>query len=289
MEKCSSIILASVYNVTRVFNRCDAQPFIWELINAISNSFFDCEHQRLYLASAAAINCFDRLWSVSKKNGSPPDDGSAYRAQIFFDNHEQLTSFGKDFFDWYNGSLIEHGKSVLSAAVSTFNGRESPFRGIAIGAKVPGIHWRMAIDRSAELAAGLIRTSDGDINSDSTGHGYRAILSVFQKVHALADAPQITLHFTCLEMDDGSCGLEVGSLAKGLVRWVAAEAHRQAIPIKGENALSGAVYDNHAWDNMTEAINQAGYDGLTVLRMSDIRKSELGQGRFAQLALAHKK
>jgi beta-amylase len=216
-------------------------------------------------------------------NTSPPNDGTIPYANDFFANQQQYTQYGMDFFDWYSGSLITHGKTVLQKAISILDAPGSAFQGIPIGAKIPGVHWRMAIDRSAELAAGLIRTSSGDLNDDSRGHGYEEIISLFQQVATLAQAPQITLHFTCLEMSDGSGGPAVGSLAKSLVFWVAAEAHRLGVPIKGENALSGAVSDPNAWQNIDDAVTQAGYEGLTVLRMDDIYQSQLGQQSYHSL------
>lgn len=222
--------------------------------------------------------------AAQAQNASPPDDNSSARAQTFFEQQQQYSQFGKDFFDWYSSSLRTHGQTVLTAAIQTFNAQGSPFRGIPIGAKVPGVHWRMAIDHGAELAAGLISTSAGDLNSDATAHGYRPIISVFRGLQSLSGAPQITMHFTCLEMDDSSGGQDVGSLAKSLVHWVATEAHNQSVPIKGENALGGAVYDNHAWDNINDAVNTAGFEGITVLRMTDLSQSQTGQYRFSQIA-----
>ncbi len=204
-------------------------------------------------------------------------------AEDFFNLKLTASEFGKDFFDWYSDSLLDHGRLVLTESIRIFNSSSSAFRGIDIGAKIPGVHWRMAIDRSAELSAGLIRTSLGDLGDPARGHGYQSILQVFKDLQGTPGAPRIVAHFTCLEMSNGDGGPSVGSMAKALVFWVAAEAARLGVPIKGENALAGGVYDSSAWDNMENAIQWASYEGLTVLRMNDIASSPIGQTRFREL------
>jgi len=221
-------------------------------------------------------------------NIDPPNDGSASSADTFFAQQAQYSQYGQDFFDWYSDSLITHGNTVLTQAIQVFDTRGSAFRGIPIGAKIPGVHWRMSIDRAAELAAGLIRTSQNDLNDDSRGHGYEKIISLFSQISAVANAPKITLHFTCLEMSDGNGGPSVGSLAKSLVFWVAAEAHRLGVTIKGENALSGAINDDDAWKNISDAVQYGGYAGVTILRMGDIYQSQIGQQDLQQLILGNR-
>jgi beta-amylase len=243
---------------------------------------------RLQAYSNLALQSFkafmiQKYGSQTTTNTAPPNDGAVPYANDFFANQQQNSQYGQDFFDWYSGSLISHGKTVLQKAIQILDSQGSAFQGIPIGAKIPGVHWRMAIDRSAELAAGLIRTSSGDLNDDSRGHGYEEIISLFQQVATFANAPQITLHFTCLEMSDGNGGPSVGSLAESLVFWVAAEAHRLGVPIKGENALSGAVNDPNAWQNINNAVTYGGYEGLTILRMGDLYQSQLGQQSYHSL------
>jgi beta-amylase len=232
---------------------------------------------RLQAYSALARESFKNfLVRRGKPAMDPPDHGGRDRAEGFFASGEQNSEYGKLFFDWYSDSLLQHGRVILTAAAMVFNSDSSVFRGIAIGAKVPGVHWQMAKDRSAELAAGLIRTSLSDLDDDQKGHGYRSIISLFRELG-------IVLHFTCLEMDDGAGGAAVGSQAKSLVFWVAQEAARQGVVIKGENALAGAINDDHAWDNMIDAVKWGAYSGLTVLRMGDVLQGEVGRRRFQSL------
>jgi beta-amylase len=85
----------------------------------------------------------------------PPAD-----AEAFFTSRAYLdTQYGRDFVDWYNGSLVEHGERVLWTVIRAL-GRD--FAEADIGYKVPGIHWSMTHPlhpRAAEVTTGLIQTS----------------------------------------------------------------------------------------------------------------------------------
>lgn len=129
--------------------------------------------------------------------------------------------------------------------------------------------------RLAELAAGLIRTSDSvDWKSDEAGHGYRPLIKVFSEFEGNKNN-RLVLHFTCLEMADGE-GKERGanSIARTLVTWVGEEASRQGVPIKGENAVSWTLPERTAWDRMRSHLALTGqdgrYGGLTILRMTHV-------------------
>ncbi len=185
----------------------------------------------------------------------------------FWQNQEQFSAYGKDFFTWYNQSLILHGSEMLNLANSVFGSADSPFKTAALGGKIPGIHWRVASDRLAELAAGLIRSSSADWYSKDAGFGYRDVLTVFTpRKHQM----KRVLHFTALEMDDYRDGETAQSRAKTLVQRMASAAHRLKIEIKGENALAGELSNSHSWANMLDAILQDGYSGLTLLRSNEI-------------------
>lgn len=185
----------------------------------------------------------------------------------FWQNQEQFSTYGKDFFTWYNQSLTEHGSKVFRLANSVFGSNDSAFKGAALGGKIPGIHWRVASDRLAELAAGLIRSSYDDWFSSKSGYGYKETLQAF---NAGPGQMKRTLHFTALEMDDYRDGEAAQSRAKALVSWIAQAAHSMNIEIKGENALAGELSNPRSWDNMFEALAKDGYSGLTLLRSNEI-------------------
>ena len=222
----------------------------------------------------------------------PPVD-----ADRFFEQRDhQGTTYGRDFFDWYRDSLIRHGDRIMTAAIETFTADNSAFRGIALGAKIPGIHWRIGSsetgelvlsDRLAELNAGLIGVSRADWERDQDGRGYRPLIALFRSLGAKAYPTPVNLHFTCLEMDDNQ-DPDAQSMAKSLVRWVGQEAKRQSVPIKGENALGWNVPKESSWDHMASHMAGKGnplgyYDGLTILRMSDVAASAMARERYEEI------
>jgi beta-amylase len=98
----------------------------------------------------------------------PPDDNdnSTFRANGFIARGDHLTKqYGRDFVDWYNHALVEHGRRMIDAAIGAFDGA---FRSTPIGVKMPGVHWQMmdkaSHPRVAEITAGLIQTSLGDLS-----------------------------------------------------------------------------------------------------------------------------
>jgi beta-amylase len=248
---------------------------------------------------------------------NPPDN-----AQSFFDQNNQWnTQYGRDLFDWYNQTLIDHGRNTLSTALEKLgklgsvnpNDRAtiaqqkldpahpdvSPFADTDIGAKVAGVHWRVGenqnghivlSDRLSELSAGLIRTSGGDWNSDEKGHGYRPLLSMLhdlQPVRVDGHANRIVPFFTCIEIPDGDNGPAVKSLAHTLASWFGIEANKQGLDVKGENALNGNLHNNNGWDNIDGLMPMPGgngiYHGVTLLRMEDVVNDPLARARLAQL------
>lgn len=220
----------------------------------------------------------------------------------FFGRRDHMnTQYGRDFYDWYNQSLIEHGREMLGAAVNVFGAQDAPFHGIEIGAKIPGVHWRVGTrtgdsitfsDRLAELNAGLIRTSRNDWFSDDAGRGYRPILSMFKEMQPLVPGrgTKVVPIFTCLEMPDGVDGPQVASLPNSLARWVGKEARRQGLTIRGENALAGNLGSSYNWDvvhSLLDLPNQPGpYSGITFLRMGDVVNNATARAKLAEIIYA---
>ena len=237
----------------------------------------------------------DRAWGKpldpSGHKIEPPRD-----VEHFFKNQNHINGqYGRDFFDWYADSLLEHGHTVLTVALDVFGGEGAAFKGIDVGAKVPGVHWRMGFwkgnqvelaDRLAELSAGLIRSSFNDWK-DSNGWGYRPLVSLFNQVSKSSNTNRVVLHFTCLEMPDGDGAPGVNSLAYSLVRWVGKEAQRQGVTVKGENALNFHLYEKNCWDRIRSHLafpgNNGAYEGITFLRMSDVLGSPVGRSEFGRL------
>lgn len=217
----------------------------------------------------------NQAWGTSLTDAGqiqPPSD-----ADFFFSHGDYKNiQYGKDFVDWYNQSLVDHGNALLTTVINALG---TSFPSAKIGFKIPGVHWTMTNPqylRAAEVAAGLIQTSV-DFNADATGHGYAKIVGLAQTLSSLGRG--IVLHFTCLEMDDQNFPPQY-SLAKTLVFWVANEAKRQGVTIKGENALAGGITNDSGWNNILNAFDFASYTGLTTLRIGEVAGGT-GQSRYS--------
>lgn len=232
------------------------------------------DFQQKMLGKYTTLAGINKAWGTNLSQVSkiqPPDN-----AEFFFKHGDYRNiQYGKDFVDWYNQSLVDHGKALITNVINTLG---NDFPAAKIGYKIPGVHWTMGspdYPRAAEVAAGLIQTSV-DFNADATGHGYANVVGLAKSLSALGRG--IVLHFTCLEMDDQDFSPQY-SLAKSLVFWVAQEAQRQGVTIKGENALAGGVTSDHGWDNINNAFEFAAYSGLTTLRIGEVA-SGIGQSRY---------
>lgn len=225
-----------------------------------------------------------------------------YNPETFFEqqNHHR-TQYGRDFLSWYHSSLVNHGEKILSAAIEILSAPSSSFSRIDIGAKIPGIHWRIGSysngeiqlsDRLAEISAGLITGTPESWVDSGSGRGYRSIINMFSKIADRSQTSRFVLHFTCLEMEDGRDSPEIGSLARSLVGWIEDEANLQRLHVKGENALGGSLSDPHAWEIMRSWLIQmddsSGYQGLTILRIGEIYDNELALNQLKLTTNARK-
>lgn len=240
----------------------------------------------------------NKAWGGHVENIEPPVDADA-----FFNNKVHTdTQYGRDYFDWYNGTLINHIQGVMGTAFDVF-GPNSAYKNSDIGMKMPGIHWRIGTnagdhvlmsDRLAELSAGMIRTSDSqDWASDEKGHGYRPLISGIKQLSSLPGGDRLMLHFTALEMPDGQdSNMNAKAMPYTLAEWVGREAHRQGIRIKGENALAGTLQNPDSWNIMSShlklAMQSGYYQGLTLLRLGDVLGSDVARTNVERLIQASK-
>ncbi|OUR96233.1 hypothetical protein A9Q84_07700 [Halobacteriovorax marinus] len=199
------------------------------------------------------------------------------KASTFYVNEEYKSKYGNDFYDWYNKSLIDHGELLLSTSIRVFNDEVSPFKGIAIGGKLPGIANRTSpgSDRLAELNAGLIRSSDDIWNVEKIGNGYEKIISTFKNSKDLTQFENVTLHLSCIEKGNIIDGETLISNGQDLVFEVSKVAKSMGLTIKGQTSSAANLGSNVPWDNMWKAIQGANYQGLTVINMSDIATNPL--------------
>lgn len=239
--------------------------------------------RRWALAKHGAVANVAQAWG--RAIASEADVALPEPAQLdgFFARGEHFSAYGRDVFAWYRGSLLEHGRQVLEMAASVV--QASPLRGTRLTARMPGVHWRAADSRRAELSAGLISTSDSDSwGDDARGHGYQALVSMVAQVRARADRPNVALDYTCLEMGNGEGGPGVGSMAEALVFWVAGEAKRQGVPVGGENALNGGLWTEYGWARIGNALRWSHYDELTLLRVTDVVNSNIARREVWRLS-----
>lgn len=228
------------------------------------------------LKKYGSLKRVNRAWGTDHRR--PAQIASPRDADAFFSSGAYAeTRYGRDYVDWYNGSLVDHGERMLNTVTRAVG---KGFEDADIGYKVPGIHWQMGegsdYPRATEVTTGLIQTSVDTTRWD-TGHGYANIIELAGRVKTKRD---VVMHFTALEMFDGD-EPPAYSLAKTLVGWVGDYAARVGTPLKGENALSGGVTWDGGWDNIEDAFDQWGYGGLTVLRMSDVAEGT-GATRYAR-------
>ncbi|MGQ0506434.1 MAG: family 14 glycosylhydrolase [Myxococcaceae bacterium] len=249
-------------------------------------------------AYSAPARASFRRWALRKYGGtltqlraawsshtlSSPEDIRLPTSESFFAQEDHLrTAYGRDVFEWYRQSLLEHGRQVLGMAADVI--ASSRMKHLRIIGRVPGVHWRAGDSRRAELSAGLISTSDAhEWDDDRIGHGYHKLIFLFAQLRARPDRPKIALDFTCLEMGNGDGGPEAASLAESLVFWVGSEAKRLRVPIGGENALAGGLYTERGWSRIHNALTWSHYDELTLLRLHDVVTSPLARREVARLA-----
>ena len=201
----------------------------------------------------------NRAWGTSLRDKSqitPPMDGESF----FYDSSKPYlnSQYGRDFIEWYNKELVDHGRNMITYGQQAF---DNEFSNIKIGIKIPGVHWQIKnteYPRTAEICTGLVNTDF----SEENGYGYRPIIQMVKEFGG-----RVILHFTCLEMNDGSGHHTSG--AKTLVGWVGDTAHRHMVEVKGENALPFGNDDQQFWNNINDAINNHHYNGITILRMND--------------------
>jgi len=222
------------------------------------------------------IDEVNRRWGFSLHsfdNVFPPN------GNLFFANKEQTSNYGHDFYDWYSLNLRQHGQLLLGAAISEFRSMN-----IKVGAKIPGVHWRLApgSDRLAEMNAGLINSRQYTW-SDDFGHGYEETIKLFSTIKRDLSFEGLVLHFTCLEKDNYEGGPHANSFAKALVFWIGKLAGSHNVEIKGENALAGVMQSERSWFNIQDALIYGGYTGITILRMDNVLESHTSREAFRSL------
>lgn len=227
------------------------------------------------------LSAINEAWGTnlgSIKEIQPPQQTDRFVKQHDY----RETQYGRDFIDWYNQSLINHGQRMLEVAHHAFN---HAFSDIPLGMKIPGIHWQIAnpnTPRIAEITTGLIRTSF-DFQSPATGYGYVPLLTAAKHLDPYLSR-QVKLHYTAVELsNDRDSSLQAYSRAKDLVGWIAETATALEIPIAAENALQGELSNPQAWQNIKQALTRYDFSGFTALRLEQVTQKGVARKQLRQL------
>jgi len=234
---------------------------LWAYSNLAKAAFKDFVLKKYNYDLIAVAKAWGRNF-VSDSDILPPNS-----VPDFFNLGGHLTEYGKDFFDFYHSSLIEHMKKVVGVSIEVFKAEGSELSKTPLSIKIPGVHWTISADinnkRLAELMAGLITTSSPYfLEPSEAGAGYDDIFLELKKL-----SPDMVLDFTCIEKSDNE-DPKAYTMPKSLTKWIAATAKRHQLKLEGENALP-TFGDPVFWPNIYDAMN-SGYEELTLLRMDDI-------------------
>ena len=194
-------------------------------------------------------------------DASHPDNlyNAVPHATGFFKNDGRWrTEYGQFFLKWYSDELLNHGDRMLRCASSVFGGQH----GLAISAKVSGIHWwYKTYSHAPECTAGYFNSEGQD--------GYKAIALMFKRYN-------VRFNFTCLEMNDGEQPVTAACGPEELVRQAYDAARTAEVEFCGENALHRYDYNAYkqiasmAFTRMEGAkTSEPSISGFTFLRMTD--------------------
>ncbi|CBW27652.1 putative beta-amylase precursor [Halobacteriovorax marinus SJ] len=201
----------------------------------------------------------------------PPLDSSFYTAEEFKSN------YGKDFYDWYNSSLSEHGIIVLTTLIRELNKEDSSFLGKPIGTIIPGSIWSPTKDlnRLNELNAGLIRSSDNFWDNKNPASGYDHIIGTLKDASVLTKFENLNIHLTSIEMTAPKESKVDEEESTNLAFEISKLAKISNLGIMGQNQSANVLGSNIAWDNIWNAVQNANYTGLTIKTMNDISENPL--------------
>ena len=217
------------------------------------------------------IENVNSVWSMNLENFSsinPPKD-KELSDEIFL-----FTAFSKDFFSWYNKSLLSHAEIVLTTSIRILNGEDSAFLNKKIGTKLPNIHWETEVNRLAELNSGLIKI-DNEFKNEDLSLSYKNVLESFKKSKILTKFNNFYFIYTGLERSNFENEEKVRSRAKDLVFQLSELAKESNIDIKGINSSSKNLGSNISWDNMWSALQNGNYSGITISRIENLSNNPL--------------
>ena len=237
---------------------------------------------RMQCYSKIAENNFNN-WSKTNKNEF--DSFSFIKCQDFKmmlesgNNIEDINLL--NFFDWYNFSLLQHGRNMLKMALEIIP------KNISIGFKLPGIHWRIKdpkFPRIAELTCGLINAY--------SKNGIKAYTNSLKTILHGLPTNRINFHFTCIEQKNPNSDAEFlksYSVPEELTYDLSEAAKSLNLKIFGENSNSMNLKYDFSWEKMNALVKNGSYFGVTILRIEDVTGENLfAKKKFKKMIKAFK-
>ena len=186
-----------------------------------------------------------------------------------------------NFFDWYNFSLMQHGRNMLKMALEIIP------KNISIGFKLPGIHWRIKdpkFPRIAELTCGLINAY--------SKNGIKAYTNSLKTILHGLPTNRINFHFTCIEQKNPNSDAEFlksYSVPEELTYDLSEAAKSLNLKIFGENSNSMNLKYDFSWEKMNALVKNGSYFGVTILRIEDVTGENLfAKKKFKKMIKAFK-
>ena len=95
------------------------------------------------------------------------------------------------------------------------------------------------------------------------------------------------MHFTCIEQSNSLPANDIYtgySRPENLVTEVSSAAEELGLRIKGENSLSGNLYNKSAWLKIQEILSSKRFSGITIMRIKDITEyNQIGYREYKRL------
>jgi len=218
------------------------------------------------------IEHLNQSWGTSYQNFSEltvltktPEVDALFNGQV-------QSQKGKDFFEWYNGSLLQHGRLLGKLATKVFHSVGSAYLKSPLAIKIPGLHWHFHT-RYPLLTAGQISTADW---AKEKGFGYlRTFREFFQELRTTHPHSQWTGAFTAAEMGGNPHHAPFFSGAFELADGIGHLADQFGIAFTLENALASNLYSQESFNILTQHLrNHPQFKGVTLLRLHDVLHSD---------------
>jgi len=204
-------------------------------------------------------------------------------------NHHPLNSpLARDFFEFYNGVLIQHGLEVASSMATILEG--TPLADKILALKTPGVHWSFHNRLALSTAGQYVPGHEEDFGYARTFQKlFSGLVGRHPKTHwksIFTCADQANCRRHDVEGSGESERLENGAPTHGafdLVRAVGRVLSRLGIRGGIENSLSHLLWYPQAARRMYSHLESVpAYQSITLLRMNDVLASDVARNFVRQ-------